>query len=98
MNAQIVARGRELAEMGEFVTIVPDLYRGKVAKDHEEAGHLMDGLDWAGAVEDIRAAAMFLMGKGCRKVRRRYSTFVEQIYVLGHGVVLDLYDVRLFYI
>ena len=79
MNAQIVARGRELAEMGDFVTIVPDLYRGKVAKDNEEAGHLSSGLDWIGAVEDIRAAAMFLMGKGCRKVRRKDITFVEQI-------------------
>ncbi|KAH3828623.1 protein usf-like [Dreissena polymorpha] len=68
MNEQIIARGNELAKMGNFVTLVPDLYRGKVATDHEEAGHLMGGLDWAGAVEDIRGAALFLMGKGCRKV------------------------------
>ncbi|XP_052286659.1 protein usf-like isoform X6 [Dreissena polymorpha] len=68
MNEQIIARGKELAEMGNFVTLVPDLYRGKVAKDHEEAGHLSGSLDWAGAIEDIRGAALFLMGKGCRKV------------------------------
>ncbi|XP_052759757.1 protein usf-like [Mya arenaria] len=68
MNEQIVRTGRELAEMGRFATLVPDLYRGKITKDYEEAGHLMSGLDWPGAVEDIRAAACFLMGKGCRKV------------------------------
>ncbi|WAR14855.1 DLHH-like protein [Mya arenaria] len=36
--------------MDGFATLVPDLYRGKITKDYEEAGHLMSGLDWPGAV------------------------------------------------
>ena len=31
MNQQIQDEAKELAEMGGFVTIVPDLYRGKVS-------------------------------------------------------------------
>jgi len=52
----------------EFVTIIPDIYRGKVAIDHEEAGHLMTGLDWKGAVDDIQGAARYLKKNGCQKV------------------------------
>jgi len=52
----------------EFVSIIPDIYRGKVAVDHEHAGHLMEGLDWPGAVADIQAAARYLRQKGCHKV------------------------------
>ncbi|MES1907506.1 MAG: hypothetical protein MHM6MM_000613 [Cercozoa sp. M6MM] len=52
----------------EFKTLVPDLYRGKEAIDHEEAGHLMDGLDWPGAIEDIRGAVRYLKNNGCTKV------------------------------
>ena len=29
-----------------FAVVCPDLYRGKVATDHEEANHLMSSLDW----------------------------------------------------
>ncbi|WAR15028.1 hypothetical protein MAR_005133 [Mya arenaria] len=73
MNDQIVRTCRELAEMGGFATLVPDLYRGKIAKDHEEAGHLISVLDWPGAVEDIRAATCFLIGKGCRKAHFKFN-------------------------
>jgi len=44
--------------------IIPDLYRGKVATDREEAGHLMHGLDWVGAVQDISGAAKYLKANG----------------------------------
>ena len=57
MNDQIQNCGKEIASGVKAVTIVPDLYRGKVATDNEEAGHLMGALDWAGAVQDIKACA-----------------------------------------
>jgi carboxymethylenebutenolidase len=53
INQQIQDEAKEIAEKGDFVALVPDLYRGKVATDNEEAGHLMNNLDWPGAVQDI---------------------------------------------
>jgi carboxymethylenebutenolidase len=48
---------------------VPDLYRGKLGVEAEEAHHLMSNLDWKGAVEDIRGAARYLREvEGARKV------------------------------
>ncbi|KAF8047273.1 hypothetical protein N665_3117s0001 [Sinapis alba] len=43
-----------------FKTLIPDLYRGKVGLDAAEAKHLMDGLDWPGAVKDISASVNWL--------------------------------------
>lgn len=57
MNDQIQSCGRDISAQAKLVTLVPDLYRGKVATDNETAGHYMGELDWKGAVEDIRAAA-----------------------------------------
>ena len=44
------------------------LYRGKVGLDAAEAQHLMDGLDWAGAIKDIEASVNWLKAKGSQKV------------------------------
>lgn len=44
------------------------LYRGKVGLDAAEAQHLMDGLDWAGAVKDIEASVNWLKENGSQKV------------------------------
>ncbi|KAK3782866.1 hypothetical protein RRG08_002496 [Elysia crispata] len=68
MNTQIQDCGKDISTGVKAVTIVPDLYRGKVTTDNEEAGHLMSNLDWAGAVQDIRACAKFLKAQGCKKV------------------------------
>jgi len=51
-----------------FRTLVPDLYRGKVAKDNEEAGHLMNSLDFMRAIDDIRGAAVHLLESGVKRV------------------------------
>lgn len=68
MNQQIQDEAKEIAEQGDFVALVPDLYRGKVATDRETAGHYMGDLDWPGAVKDITGAAKYLISKGCTKV------------------------------
>lgn len=47
---------------------MPDLYRGKVAIDHETAGHYFNDLDWSGAVQDIQAAVDYLKSKGINKI------------------------------
>ena len=53
---------------GGYQIIAPDIYRGKVAKDTEEAGHLLTGLDWDGALKDIAGAQQFLLENGAKKV------------------------------
>uniref|UniRef100_A0A0E0JJR3 Dienelactone hydrolase domain-containing protein n=1 Tax=Oryza punctata TaxID=4537 RepID=A0A0E0JJR3_ORYPU len=46
-----------ISQIGEgYRALIPDLYRGKVALDVAEAQHLMEGLDWPGAVKDIQAS------------------------------------------
>lgn len=44
------------------------MYRGKVALDVAEAQHLMEGLDWQGAVKDIQASVKWLKSNGSPKV------------------------------
>lgn len=68
LNKQIQDEAAELSKQGNFVTIVPDLYRGKVATNNEDAGHYMGELDWLGAVKDIQACAQYLKKEGCTKV------------------------------
>lgn len=67
LEQEILEKGVEYSKQG-FKTLVPDLYRGKVAKDSEEAGHLMNGLDWEGAFQDIQGAVDYLKSTGCEKV------------------------------
>jgi hypothetical protein len=52
------------------------LYRGKVALDVAEAQHLMEGLDWQGAVKDIQASVKWLKSNGSPKVGVPLSCFV----------------------
>ncbi|XP_010924126.2 uncharacterized protein [Elaeis guineensis] len=51
-----------------FRALIPDLYRGKVGLDVAEAQHLMNDLDWQGAVKDIRASVNWLKANGSSKV------------------------------
>ena len=44
------------------------MYRGKVGLDVAEAQHLIDGLDWQGAVKDIHASVNWLKANGSKKV------------------------------
>lgn len=46
-----------------YVAIAPDLYGGKVAKDPEEAGKLMQGLDQEEALKTLDLAVEFLRNK-----------------------------------
>lgn len=63
----ILRKGSEYSMYG-FKILVPDLYRGKIAKNEEEAGHLMNGLDWEGAYQDIQGAVDYLKLEGCEKI------------------------------
>jgi carboxymethylenebutenolidase len=67
MNKSITLTADIFAKQGLKV-ICPDLYRGKVGKNNEQAGHLMSGLDFQGAVKDIVGAGEYLKSLGCKKV------------------------------
>ena len=52
-----------------FRALIPDLYRGKVAINREQAGHLSEGLNFAeAATQDAPGAANYLRETGSRHV------------------------------
>jgi len=68
LNDQIKAVADNLAVAG-YQALVPDLYRGKLALEENEAKHLMTGLNFADAAgQDIRGAVQYLKELGSTKV------------------------------
>lgn len=60
LNPQIKATADRLARAG-FRALAPDLFRGKLATDRSEAGHMMSGLNFLDAAEqDVRGAVLHL--------------------------------------
>ena len=60
LNDQIKGVADRLAKAG-YRALVPDLYRGKVALEANEAKHLMEGLNFGDAAgQDVRGAVQFL--------------------------------------
>jgi carboxymethylenebutenolidase len=68
LNDQIRGVANMLAAAG-YRALVPDLYRGQVALDANEAQHLMEGLDFGSAAgQDVRGAVQYLKASGSAKV------------------------------
>ena len=68
MNDQIKKVADTLKAAG-YRALVPDLYKGKLALDANEAKHLMTGLNFLDAAsEDIRGAVQYLKSTGSNKV------------------------------
>lgn len=68
LNDQIRGVADRLAAAG-YRALVPDLYRGKLALEENEARHLMQGLDFgAAATQDVRGAVQYLKSTGSPKV------------------------------
>lgn len=66
LNDHIKALSDRYAAEG-FLVLAPDLYHGRVTKDADEASHMMNGLDFPGAVhEDIAAALKYLKKDGVK--------------------------------
>ena len=64
LNDHMKKVGDRFAEAG-YRALVPDLYRGRVTQDPDEAGHMMNGLDWGGATDqDLRGAVQHLKAGG----------------------------------
>lgn len=68
VDFEIKNHALKISQLGPgFKAFIPDLYRGKVGLDVAEAQHLMDGLDWQGAVKDICASVDWLKANGSKK-------------------------------
>ena len=64
LNPQICGVADRFAQAG-FNALAPDLYKGRVTQDPDEASHLMNGMDFPGAThQDIRAAVDYLKKLG----------------------------------
>ena len=60
LNDQICGVADRLARAG-YNALAPDLYKGQVTQDPDEAGHMMSGLDFPDAThQDIRGAVQHL--------------------------------------
>ncbi len=68
LNDQISGVADKLAAAG-YRALVPDLYRGKVALEANEAEHLMTNLNFGDAAgQDVRGAVQYLKASGSAKV------------------------------
>jgi len=66
LNEQIRGVCERFAAAG-FNALAPDLYKGRVTSNPDEANHMMSGLDWVGATEqDVRGAVQYLKTRGGR--------------------------------
>eukprot|EP00277_Geminigera_cryophila_P013828 CAMPEP_0179436094 /NCGR_PEP_ID=MMETSP0799-20121207/20110_1 /TAXON_ID=46947 /ORGANISM="Geminigera cryophila, Strain CCMP2564" /LENGTH=235 /DNA_ID=CAMNT_0021215933 /DNA_START=42 /DNA_END=749 /DNA_ORIENTATION=+ len=68
VNEQVKITATNIAQECGVRVAIPDLYRTKIAYEAAEAQHLMSGLDWPGAVSDVKAAVVGLKAAGCTKV------------------------------
>ena len=65
----------KVAEKGNYRVLVPDLYKGKVGVDVEEASHMMGSLDFPNAVKEIQEAASFLKSEGDLEISGEIGRF-----------------------
>jgi carboxymethylenebutenolidase len=68
LDSEVKAVADRLAKAG-YRALVPDLYRGKLALEAQEAEHLMGDLNFGDAAgQDIRGAVQYLKATGSKKV------------------------------
>lgn len=68
INAEIKEVAERLHKETGLRVLVPDLYKGKIGVDAEEASHLMNSLDFGNAVAELKSAAEYLKATGSAKV------------------------------
>jgi len=65
---EIVKEQAQLLSTKGYRCLIPDIYKGKIGVDAEEASHLMSNLDFMNAVEEMKSAIAFLKQEGSPKV------------------------------
>lgn len=87
LDEEIKAVANRLAQAG-YRALVPDLYRGKLALEANEAEHLMNGLNFGDAAsQDIRGAVQYLKATGSAKVAVTGFCMGGALTVLSAGAV-----------
>ncbi len=87
LDDEIKNVANRLAKAG-YRALVPDLYRGKLALEANEAEHLMNGLNFGDAAsQDIRGAVQFLKATGSAKVAVTGFCMGGALTVLSAGLV-----------
>jgi len=66
VTTQVQLQAQRIASQG-YRCLVPDLYKGKLGVDVEEASHMMGNLDFPAAVSEIIAATAVLKDEGSKK-------------------------------
>jgi len=68
LDDEVISVAERLAKAG-YRALVPDLYRGKLALEANEAEHLMNDLNFGDAAsQDVRGAVQYLKATGSSKV------------------------------
>jgi carboxymethylenebutenolidase len=87
LDDEIKAIADRLAKAG-YRALVPDLYRGKLALEAQEAEHLMNDLNFGDAAsQDIRGAVQYLKSTGSTKVAVTGFCMGGALTVLSAGLV-----------
>jgi carboxymethylenebutenolidase len=87
LDDEIKNVANRLAKAG-FRALVPDLYRGKLALEANEAEHLMNDLNFGDAAsQDIRGAVQYLKATGSNKVAVTGFCMGGALTVLSAGLV-----------
>ena len=87
LDDEIKRVAQRFADAG-YRALVPDLYRGKLALEANEAEHLMNGLNFGDAAsQDIRGAVQYLKSTGCNKVAVTGFCMGGALTVLSAGLV-----------
>jgi len=67
ITEQIKTHANRIARAG-YRVLIPDIYKGKLTVDAEEASHLMGALDFQKAVQEITKVAAFLKVEGSPRI------------------------------
>jgi carboxymethylenebutenolidase len=87
LDDEIKNVANRLAKAG-YRALVPDLYRGKLALEANEAEHLMNGLNFGDAAsQDIRGAVQYLKATGSAQVAVTGFCMGGALTVLSAGLV-----------
>lgn len=90
LDAEIKQVADKLARAG-YRALAPDLYRGKLTLEAQEAEHLMKGLDFGDAAsQDIRGAVQYLKSTGSTTVAVMGYCMGGALTVLSAGSVPEL--------
>ena len=60
VNSGILAHAEKLSNDFDAYVVVPDLYKGKIGVDKEEASHLMNEMDFMNAAKEIGEVAKYM--------------------------------------